>query len=68
MSDPSKQESNLFARPKMEIGNCWTLPHQPNLVHYMIHYTDPAGDEQARHMVETVESSLGKLLLERVRP
>lgn len=66
MSGP--QLASMFARPKMEIGNCWTLDHQPTLVHYMIHYTDSAGAEQSRHMVETVESSLGKLLLERVRP
>lgn len=61
-------ESAPAGRPKMEIGNCWIHDHQPNLVHYMLHYTDPAGDKHDRHLVETVESALGKILLERILP
>lgn len=55
-------------RPKMEIGNCWTHATQPNLVHYMLHYTDTDGWLRDRHLLEPVGTALGKILLERVRP
>lgn len=64
MSDPQARPP----RPKMEIGNCWLHDTQPYLVHYMLHYTDLAGAKRDRHMVESVETALGKILLQRVRP
>ena len=61
------REAAVTERPKMEIGNVWVHPHQPNLIHYILHWTDEEGAEQQRHLVDEIDTALAKILKTRLK-